>query len=408
MKTLHHFLTTNRLPLSLLLVLTILFGLNYVSAWNAPAGNPPINNVAAPINTSTAAQNKSGALSVNSLTTFGPSFIDSAAPTLKFTDTTAGHRDFWWHANENRMYLLADRNDNGTWAGEDPFPLYAFAGATPAEDYLTVSNQVRANAYCDRAGGNCWNPATGGGPGGGGGKVFHRCSNADSSNPANEPCFNAGNGDWDKRYRVVSCLYSEPRLSTTGDYLYFNGTNWMWVFRNGKHYQCRDNTVVVMDVEAGGGGGLTPPVCAGNNQALGWNGTDWLCNTMTSGNAAVIREWRDFSGLPARQFVTVYTNTESTPRPLRIRLTNNLNDNQASIFMRVNNGAPWVIMGSAPDVPGQVFNFDVPPGGSYAIDTRWNGNTCVGTSGASRPAGCNALVVQATNSSVTWEEQLPI
>jgi len=131
--------------------------------WVNPSASPPNQNVAAPINTSTAAQNKNGALSVNSLTTFGPSFIDSAAPTLKFTDTTPGHRDFWWHANGDVMYLLADRNDNGNWDGEYPWPLYLYAGGTPAEDAAVFSNQVRANAYCDRGGGNCIVPGQSGG-----------------------------------------------------------------------------------------------------------------------------------------------------------------------------------------------------------------------------------------------------
>ncbi len=46
-----------------LIIATVLFiGASYLSAWTAPAGNPPNNNVAAPINTATTSQKKTGAL----------------------------------------------------------------------------------------------------------------------------------------------------------------------------------------------------------------------------------------------------------------------------------------------------------------------------------------------------------
>lgn len=53
--------TVKIVVLSLVLVL----GISYVSAWTAPTGTPPDNNVAAPINTSLVTQVKAGALGVS-------------------------------------------------------------------------------------------------------------------------------------------------------------------------------------------------------------------------------------------------------------------------------------------------------------------------------------------------------
>lgn len=150
----------------LTIALTLALAANFAyGQWANPPAKAPEQNVAAPINTGTAAQVKDGTLAVNSLSVFGTGFIESNAPTLKFSDINSG--DFWWHANGGSMFLLADRNEDGSWGGESPWPLQLSAGATASEDYLRVSNQVRANEYCDRNGGNCFS-AAGGGAGGGG------------------------------------------------------------------------------------------------------------------------------------------------------------------------------------------------------------------------------------------------
>jgi hypothetical protein len=49
----------------------VLFGAVLAYAWTGPTGTAPNSNVAAPINTSTTAQVKSGALSVSTLTNYG-------------------------------------------------------------------------------------------------------------------------------------------------------------------------------------------------------------------------------------------------------------------------------------------------------------------------------------------------
>ena len=152
-------------PLIILtLALTLLVGFDYLNAWTAPAsGNPPTGDVAAPINTGSATQNKSGTLGVNALAVFGNSSFSGAAevsnsgPLIKFNDTTALtsiSRDFWLHANNSTFYLLADRdNANNTW--ESPHPLEISASADGTADYARFPNQVRAGTYCDVNGANC-------------------------------------------------------------------------------------------------------------------------------------------------------------------------------------------------------------------------------------------------------------
>lgn len=55
----------------LVLALALSFGLSYVYAWTAPTVNPPNGNISAPINTSSTAQVKTGALTVGGLTSTG-------------------------------------------------------------------------------------------------------------------------------------------------------------------------------------------------------------------------------------------------------------------------------------------------------------------------------------------------
>lgn len=138
----------------LTIALTLALAANFAyGQWSNPTGTAPANNIPAPLNTGTDAQVKEGALAVDQLTVFGRGFIESSAPTIEFVDTD--NNDFWWHANGNSMYLIADRNDDGSWTGESPWPLQVRTGATSAGDYALFSNQIRANEYCDRNGNNC-------------------------------------------------------------------------------------------------------------------------------------------------------------------------------------------------------------------------------------------------------------
>ncbi len=142
-------------------------GYNFMFA-DAPAGvTPPAGNVAAPLNVGSTAQSKSAGLDLASLTVQGGSIfktmptISNTAPTFEFEDTTADSRDFWFRANDNVMYLLADRNDDDAWTGEDPWPLAVRVGASAADDYVVFSNEVRAATYCDREGENCVDASAG-------------------------------------------------------------------------------------------------------------------------------------------------------------------------------------------------------------------------------------------------------
>ncbi|MCK9344671.1 MAG: hypothetical protein M0P64_00915 [Candidatus Pacebacteria bacterium] len=66
------------------------FGLSYALAWTAPTATPPGANVAAPINTGTAPQEKFGPLTVTALTTAGAVTAGSvSAPNVLNTSATA-------------------------------------------------------------------------------------------------------------------------------------------------------------------------------------------------------------------------------------------------------------------------------------------------------------------------------
>ncbi len=94
-------------PLIILsLALTLLVSFDYLAAWTVPPSNPPSGNIAAPVNTGTTNQIKTGGLGVSSL---------NAASSLDGGGNVVG-------------------------------------GVVRAE------NQMRADLYCDASGGNCFTP----------------------------------------------------------------------------------------------------------------------------------------------------------------------------------------------------------------------------------------------------------
>lgn len=147
--------------LPLFLGVLVLLGYSYLSA-QAPA-NPPSNNTVAPINTGNSAQTKTGPLILGSLSTEVLS-LSTTSPTMLFYDVTTGERPFWIHNNSNRLYVLADRNKNGSWSGENPWPLEMFASSSPTGDFATFSNEVRADEFCNKNGDCLIVPQPGSGP----------------------------------------------------------------------------------------------------------------------------------------------------------------------------------------------------------------------------------------------------
>jgi hypothetical protein len=155
---------TLKIFIPLTVVFSVLVATNFLyAAWTPPGNSPPSSNVPAPINVGSSAQDKAGVLGVGGLSVFGNTLIHSAAPTIELSDSN--HNDWWIRADGNRVYFLADRDDNGTWSGESPWPLVMQAGATSAEDYALFSSQVRATEYCNRGGTVCFTSedASGGG-----------------------------------------------------------------------------------------------------------------------------------------------------------------------------------------------------------------------------------------------------
>ena len=147
-------------------ILIISLTINYLqAAWTGPTATAPQNNTDAPINTGTATQNKDGTLGVDGLAVFGNGVVDSYAPQIEFSDRN--NKDWWIHVNNDRFYLLADRDDNGSYSGEGPWPIQMYAGANSSADWVQFSNQVRAAQFCDQNGDNCFTAADVGGGGGG-------------------------------------------------------------------------------------------------------------------------------------------------------------------------------------------------------------------------------------------------
>lgn len=139
--------------LPLFLGTLVLLGYSYISA-QAPAGcTPPNCNASAPVSVSTTGQVKPGSLGLNGLTLY------TGAPTLTFYDETVGERGFWLYNNSNRLYMLADRNMDGSWALENPWPMEMFASSTPAGDWVRFSNDVRAAEFCTASGTDCFTAA---------------------------------------------------------------------------------------------------------------------------------------------------------------------------------------------------------------------------------------------------------
>lgn len=136
-------------------ILVLLAGFDTLSAWTKPTAAPTGGNVAAPLNTGGAQQIKTGALGTGSLDVTGIQQITSPNPLIRFTDTDAfDHRII---VNGNNLYFQVDRDNNSTFSGTDaPANLTLFSGPTQANDHALFSNQVWANAYCDRSGNDCF------------------------------------------------------------------------------------------------------------------------------------------------------------------------------------------------------------------------------------------------------------
>ncbi len=146
--------TMKRTKMTIPVLLMVLFLLNsyqFLSAqWAPPTATAPGNNTPAPVNVGSAAQTKEGVLGLDSLALF------SANPRVQYVDETAGQRDWWTYLDNQVFSFLADRNEDGTWSGESPYPLQMFASTSPSGDWARFGGQVRSNTFCDWLGNNCF------------------------------------------------------------------------------------------------------------------------------------------------------------------------------------------------------------------------------------------------------------
>jgi len=150
------------LSIALTLALTANFA---YGQWANPTQAPTGGNITPPVNTGSVAQSKSGNFGATTLTSFGASRIVNGTPTQIFTDTN--NRDYFQVVADGNMHFMSDRTqvgDSNPWGGGWPYALSLVAtGPTVNDEFARFSNTVRATAYCDITGANCFTPGTGGG-----------------------------------------------------------------------------------------------------------------------------------------------------------------------------------------------------------------------------------------------------
>lgn len=113
----------------------------------------------------------------------------------------------------------------------------------------------------------------GGGGSSGGGPALYKCTNAQSLDVTNAPCYGASRngGAGTNQYRVVSCsntdasgTYTAGGLLNFGDFI---ANKWSFHINN-SNIACIDGTVLVMDIQ-GGGSGSTSATCPTGFVAVG-------------------------------------------------------------------------------------------------------------------------------------------
>jgi hypothetical protein len=104
----------------------------------------------------------------------------------------------------------------------------------------------------------------GGGSSGGGRPIFYKCTNAQSLDSTNAPCYGASrNGGFgDGRYRVLSCQFTNAGYNYTmaTTLTFSNNLNqnvWSLKFSDNYWILCNDGSVLVLDTQASAGSGGT-------------------------------------------------------------------------------------------------------------------------------------------------------
>jgi len=116
---------------------------------------------------------------------------------------------------------------------------------------LGATEAVWSPAYCNEDGTVCYDldENTSQSP-------FYKCTNADSSNRNNTPCYTAANdSDFNKRYRAISCLYYDGTYQLGSALRYWGSpyNAWYFAFTNlgdgNFRWQCEDGTVLVVETQ---------------------------------------------------------------------------------------------------------------------------------------------------------------
>lgn len=97
------------------IVMGLAFSASVAAAWTGPAGSPPNNNVSAPLNVGTTAQDKNGNIGVNGLAVFGNSLLGGSVGSnayLNFGGTSGTGGYGIWDNNGT----LEFKNSGGSWA----------------------------------------------------------------------------------------------------------------------------------------------------------------------------------------------------------------------------------------------------------------------------------------------------
>jgi hypothetical protein len=130
-------------------------------------------------------------------------------------------------------------------------------GTTTPAAKLDVNGTIRTTEICDESGANCKDISAGWASGGSSTPIFTKCTNAQTLDTSNLPCYGASTngGTGNSTYRAINCTNSGGSSTVSGDYIYWSGSSWQWRYHNGTLYNCEDGSTVVMNMAATGGTG---------------------------------------------------------------------------------------------------------------------------------------------------------
>lgn len=113
------------------------------------------------LDTSNSNQIKSGDLTLGGLRVNGDPEIVNSRPAILFNDNDSGERQWLQVVGSNDMSIRQDRNGSKVFNDDGAYSFILDGGSnisSDSDDYARFANQVQANEYCNRSGGDCTTP----------------------------------------------------------------------------------------------------------------------------------------------------------------------------------------------------------------------------------------------------------